>query len=589
LFEFQDEPQAKRTRTRRETDIYVAQPSGGAKMNLEMSTPAEPLKRKRDKKKKGEKLDTIVAELKANYSRSAIANKFLPGVIEHTAQTKEGRAGIGRIIAKEPVICSNVGTSKAATNRRKRAKTLLQNGLDELLEMGGENNHTSSSIQSVRALSATPMMEPRDPRSNNALATLPQRIQMPSYINAHPSSTGRIESVVLESSTNPQHQQDNGHIAPSRARVTAENLAGMMSSDDESADSDNSQRSSPSRLQANIQDQRKLGRKSMTYKTKQKRSTAVEAVRKSLGDATIKNMRHECRTVRERRPILALVALKHNRKDVNNAVNVYTNKAEWNKTKIHAHFPGPLKPVKKTHIQRLKVSTELLAKLLTFLDSSGNLQRAAFGRQVKDLLDGLHTVEMDNVSRLKNLNKLVADYLTVILAELDVITTKTGEEVPPDESRCTKLDQKTPRRCMKPRSHEGDCAFTPKGSICAGTVRALVDSLTVGDIKSLSGLDDVKVLKGRDNFARLRDIAKQVLEPDEAKPFIKQCDDVELFYQTDYVPHLQRDGTHKCNCLTCGFNDKGESHRRRQISSFFCQRINSSQERVSNLPVPIRN
>jgi hypothetical protein len=266
-------------------------------------------------------------------------------------------------------------------------------------------------------------------------------------------------------------------------------------------------------------------------------------------------------------------------------VNVYTNKAEWNKTKIHAHFPGPLKPVKKTLIQRLKVSKELLVKLLAFLESSGNLQRAAFGRQVKDLLDGLHTIEMDNMSRLKKLNKLVADYLTIVLAELELITTKKGEDVPPDESRCKKLDQKTPRRCMKSRSHDGECAFTPKGSICADTVRALVDSLTVGDIKSLSGLDDVKVLKGRDNFARLREIAKQVLEPDEVKPFIKQCDDVELYYQTDYVPHLQRDGTHKCNCLTCGFNDKGESHRRRQRYSFFFQGINSSQERVSNLPI----
>ena len=86
-------------------DAYVAGPSGSAKMNREMYLPAQPSKRKQEKKKKEERIDDIISELKDNYSRSAISKKNLPVIIQHTVQTKEGRAGVGKIIAKEPVIC----------------------------------------------------------------------------------------------------------------------------------------------------------------------------------------------------------------------------------------------------------------------------------------------------------------------------------------------------------------------------------------------------------------------------------------------------------------------------------------------------
>jgi hypothetical protein len=44
------------------------------------------------------------------------------------------------------------------------------------------------------------------------------------------------------------------------------------------------------------------------------------------------------------------------------------------------------------------------------------MQRSAFGRQLKELLDGLETVEMDNVACLKKLDKLVGDYFSAVLA-----------------------------------------------------------------------------------------------------------------------------------------------------------------------------
>jgi hypothetical protein len=176
----------------------------------------------------------------------------------------------------------------------------------------------------------------------------------------------------------------------------------------------------------------------------------------------------------------------------------------------------------------------------------------------KELLDGFETVEMDNVARLKKLDKLVVNYILAVLSELDIMTTKDGQEVPDSECCCTRLDQKIFTWCLKDRGHDGKCAFTPKDSVCPTTVSSLIASLTAGDIKSLSGLDDVKVLKGRDNFKKLQEVAKKVYDPKEEEAVIKRIDDCELFHQTYYVPHLKQDGLHGCNCLTCGFHDKGE-------------------------------
>ena len=46
-----------------------------------------------------------------------------------------------------------------------------------------------------------------------------------------------------------------------------------------------------------------------------------------------------------------------------------------------------------------------------------------------------------------------------------------------------------------------------------------------------------------------------------------RIDKVEIFYQIDYMPHLERHSAHHCNCLTCGFHDK------KQPDDIVCQFI----------------
>jgi hypothetical protein len=301
----------------------------------------------------------------------------------------------------------------------------------------------------------------------------------------------------------------------------------------------------------------------MTCKSVQQETKAIAAVRELLGAALIEHLRNEnkCKTVQERRSMLALIAHEHKRKDVINAIDhFYISKHEWRLIKIHAMCPGPLKPVKrKKLIDRLKIAKELLFKLLNFLKSPGNLQWSAFGSQLKECLGGSYTVEMDNVAPTKQVGKLLTDSITAVFQELEVITTKDGESVPESsECRCQKLDQKTFRSWLTGHKHDGKCAFTPDCSVCASTVQSLIEWLTAGDIKSLSGLDDVKVLKGRDNFKALREIAKIACPPKEVDAMVKAIDHAELHHQTNFVPHLERSGSHKCNCATCGFNCKGE-------------------------------
>jgi hypothetical protein len=90
------------------------------------------------------------------------------------------------------------------------------------------------------------------------------------------------------------------------------------------------------------------------------------------------------------------------------------------------------------------------------------------------------------------------------------------------------------------------------------TAKNLISTMTVGDIKRLSGLDDTKVLKGMENFISIRQYAKQYGGLD-CERILQQVDEVELFYKTDYIPHLNRTSDHQCNCLTCGFHDEGTS------------------------------
>jgi hypothetical protein len=90
------------------------------------------------------------------------------------------------------------------------------------------------------------------------------------------------------------------------------------------------------------------------------------------------------------------------------------------------------------------------------------------------------------------------------------------------------------------------------------TLTAFIKTLTGHDIKKHSGLDDVKVLKGTENWNRLRRLCNLLAPSVEPRLVMaSRIDKLEIFYQKDYTAHLQRIGDHQCHCLTCGFCDTG--------------------------------
>jgi hypothetical protein len=484
-------------------------------MNLERQNSTRVRAGKHRAKTKEDKIEKIKANLE-EISRKDISDKLLPHLLDKLGRTKEGRNGIARAISRKdrvyiPSAKSSLSSTKSWRNKVSKSAVDLRQGLSSCVNPDNPKEYeailfgTSTlpvSSYTTPAGAVVPM-NPRNPATAGAEAVLPQRVGHSSNANSHASEDENL----------PRYIQPHFPLG-ANIQVTMASLASIMPGDANDTpslsptplppppnSSDPCSESSSDGSEATIKRKRRknqlqLGRKSMLYKTKKKREEAMANVRQSLGDAIIDKIK-ELKTVRERRPLLALVALKHNRKDVNNALGIYTNRFEWRKCKVHAHHPGPLDPVRKPLIQRLKISKELLYKLLEFLKNPGNLQRSAFGTQIRVLLDGRETCEMDNVSRLKKLDKLLCDFVTYILSEVEVLTAKDGSKIPEDEHRCTNLDQKAKfLRCMKGRKHEGKCEYTATDSICPNTVRTLVASLTAGDIKSLSGLDDIKVLKG---------------------------------------------------------------------------------------------
>ena len=78
-----------------------------------------------------------------------------------------------------------------------------------------------------------------------------------------------------------------------------------------------------------------------------------------------------------------------------------------------------------------------------------------------------------------------------------------------------------------------------------------MQSLTPGQIKSLSGLDDTKEIKGRRSFQELRILAEKYCQKTEdLKRLFDKIDKKNIFYQTNFATHLQENSDDPCACLT---------------------------------------
>lgn len=160
------------------------------------------------------------------------------------------------------------------------------------------------------------------------------------------------------------------------------------------------------------------------------------------------------------------------------------------------------------------------------------------------------------MDRLEKAHALAARFIRTVDEE---VTAQVTGVLPPTEQWCQRTEDMTFRQCTCTRGHSGTCKFTSNGSASKTAIYEIVKFLTGSDCAKLSGLDDVKVLKGTDNWKRLHRINDQITACIERHQNIsKRIQEQQLYYQTDYVPHLKPKGDMQCNCLSCGFFDKGK-------------------------------
>jgi hypothetical protein len=287
----------------------------------------------------------------------------------------------------------------------------------------------------------------------------------------------------------------------------------------------------------------------------------VDRVRMEIGDFLLEELKN-LKGGKPRRPILSIIAGEGwvTKPVLERAAGIKIGDKEMRKIKLHSRYPCKMKPALEAQVFRRRIPGSTLTALMYSLESGGKLQRNAFGTKLVEILGGHANVTIKNIEPSQKVSRLAASFVLELFDEASKIE-KGNLVVPAD--RCLKLERDSYRRCLHVSGHKGNCKFTPKGSLSMTKASELIMLLTGEDVKKLSGLDDVKVEQGRENFAAMREyVDKQfgVDDPEEAMALKKRVTTVEDFHRTDVDMHLSPQSEYSCSCLTCGFFDRGTFH-----------------------------
>ena len=143
------------------------------------------------------------------------------------------------------------------------------------------------------------------------------------------------------------------------------------------------------------------------------------------------------------------------------------------------------------------------------------------------------------------------------------------------------------------RDHEKSHKFTPKSLLSPSSIEKLIKGLTIGQIKSRAGLDNIYVEKGTENFEQLQELATMLsniatngkLHGDEV---LQHIENVETFHKVHFERHLAEgacNNKHSCMCLHCGFFDDKKDPIKcpKDHKSYACHDCQDSFELFSKL------
>ena len=308
----------------------------------------------------------------------------------------------------------------------------------------------------------------------------------------------------------------------------------------------------------------------------------------------------------ERRPLLSMVARdpEVTRESIELLLGPddFITEPEWTAARLHALWPGLNMPVEKTATSTMgSVKTEILDRLFEFLNrpAEGCLQRTAYGVALIEYCNGSKCAEVDGKTlplpcvSTAFIAKTVPFPATLSGHEATQhprhhgrlpprgglgVTSGGGRNRDPDQSvrcpgaacamhwglimlmlsgRCKCCNDRDRRQCLNDIT-DGPCKkhkWTPKGSMSERAVRALVETLTVGQMLSMAGIDDINQIKGSNNFANMRATILQLCSIAGTDPagLLESVNAAEDFHKAAFYRHLGHDAQHACQCLTCGF------------------------------------
>jgi hypothetical protein len=494
-------------RKRSEPELFIGSPGGGVKMIRESTA----------------------------HGRHFASQKQRRMALRLIAQSKDNE--VDRAIAQRLVSMSNVnkenarielprgGASKSAINKRRRQGGLLLTGLANMW------SKKAKIAPEVIRDEAYKFSKYHQAASNNISST--PGVLPPISLSR---SANNQDSSILEMTT-PAAESPSAGVAES-SRIVAASSAPAPPSEPIEAPLRRASINLPEDFDAPV--------------PKSKRRRLTDPLRQEMGAQVIARIKSAKKTD-IRRPILAAFA-GYPRKTLEKVTGMKVSNKEFSKIRTHAQYPGPWEPVEKAEIFRNRLSTDTIMAFLHLLGDPNSLQRLAFGQKCVEVLGGRSFVTLDRVETNMPIRTIAARFVVSLFDEATAVL--EGEmSIPESHLRCQKIERDSFRRCLSCRNHTGKCAFTSKDGCSMTTARKVVSSLTGGELKSLSGLDDIKVVQGRENFIRIKSLIDKLAEPEESAAMKKQVDEVELFHKTDFQNHLEGEGKHACCCLTCGFFD----------------------------------
>ena len=284
----------------------------------------------------------------------------------------------------------------------------------------------------------------------------------------------------------------------------------------------------------------------------------------------------ETQKPQERRPIMAHLTNHFSRSYATKLLEFPISKREWWNSKIHAKYPGALKPIEVIKTTRQHFNMEHLVELLGHLDEE-HLQKHAYGAKDYTSKATGALIQLDAVSTTSSTRRIIQQYDSTFgpgQRPAESLCKRRDTETNRPCSKpaghggdchflCKKQEKTTNRACSKPANHDGYCRFTPEEKYSLSSIKRILGAVTKGHLKSKAGLDDEDVMKGSNNVERLHEIFDRLsteleLGPQAVKMMKSRISFILDYHKTDFIAHLSREANRQCQCISCGLHTNNE-------------------------------